>query len=740
MAMKSDRFPSELLSLAGRSLRAPTDGFNVTANDMWLFEVFIYFTEAWGAINALVSILSVFIMYRMRIYKSRVMALIFWIGLLRIVYSISTMQVCPHLDITHGLEVDEFIMCVAVQAMFRYSTGLAIGSLINLLSITAAYVIFSSKGAHPSKASYIFWVAVPSLSIGIIFALQIINKTWDVDVEKGNHLVTSEIAGGMVGSGIKVALNIYDGLLALQAVIDIVCFRVLLLRMRTMKKGTEDFVYPLFQLVERLIWYPVMQLVRIVTMAPFQYIYSNLGCEYLYLLGSRDVREGRWVSIWIFLWAIFAPSGGTADTVIFFKVSVGAKETLQYYVEKVLRCGYVTEEARKKKKAVSWSKYSKRRGRGGSIESDRATSLTIVSDDYIPPAEREERRRQQQGGGGDDDGDDDISISEMSDADKDHRVEAMLGVEHEEGNDGRGGSHIIQISEWSTGAGIYRDEEEMERISEFLLADVDDDSDDADHDHDSGRSTTSAHEGGVFNNFFRSLRVSSGGGSRSSTMSMRNSNSDLVLGLNNESKKQVMHQLNEDELLDVIVRTRAKTTKQREREIRVLEQQFCETDGSSISSGGANRMSERVSEAEEGGGGGGVTSRRSSSQQQRNRQQQQQQRVQEQGGAMVGAGTVAFLEFFVESTEKPYHEMMREDGEPGASEIPDAVATAAAAAADHHGRGHGGGGGPSDAEVELQSVSVTRKEKKTVKIASDDGGTTQNKGSGTITNPLHSEV
>ena len=729
--MNSDRFSSELLSLTGRSLLAGAEEFYVTANDRMLFQVFIYFTEAWGAINALLSMLSVFIMYRMRIYKSRVMALIFWIGLLRIVYCISTMQVCPHLDETYGLEVDEFIMCVAVQCMFRYSTGLAIGSLINLLSITAAYVIFSSKGAHPSKASYIFWVVVPSLSYGIILALQIINKSWDV--EETGHFVDSERVGDIAGGGIKVTLKIYDALLALQAVIDVVCFRVLLGRMGSMKNRTEDVIYPLFQLTFRLIWYPVMQLARFATMAPWQYIYTNLGCEYLYILGTRDASTGKWVSIWIFLWAIFAPSGGIADTVIFFMVSVGAKETLQYYVEMVLRCGYVTEEARKKKKAVSWSKYSNRRGGGSIAESDRASSLTIASDDYIPPAEREERRWQQQGGG-DDGGDDGISISEMSDADKDHRVEAMLGVEHEEGNHNRGGSHIIQISQWSTGAGIYRDEEEMERISEFLLADVDDDSDDAnhDHDHDSSRSTTSAHEGGLFNNLFRSLRVSSGGGSRAST-TMRNSNSDLVLGLNNESKKQVIHQLNEDELLDVIVRTRAKTSKQREREIQLLEQQFCEVDGS-MSSGGANGMSERVSEAQE-GGGGGVTSRRSSSQQQRNRQQQQL-RDQEQAGAVVGARTVAFLEFFVESTEKTYHEMMREDRGRGASEIPDA---AAATADDHDGLGHGGGRGPSDAEVELQSVSVTRKEKKTVKIASDDGGTTQKKGSGPITNPLHSE-
>jgi len=304
--------------------------------------------DAVASFSLMCSLLAIYVMIRMQVYKYSLMGVIFFMTLLQACYDTSIFTTyCgdPYVSLSNkqGVQSQEWIECKSVQMAFVRATGIAVGLCTNIISAAVVYVIYYEKRLPLTFYKLTILVSVPSVIIGVFFGIYFYEQT----VQYG-------LKGYLGGQSNFNILNfIYIAYLTMEFVINLCCviyislyfYRSGMLQcgkktsLRAFAENSERSVngvavsglkersYPMFALSKRLIFYPVTQ--SLVIFGGSFYAYGQGGAaveSYIWNVTSNPDRVKQTIQLYCF--SALMPLAGFCYFLTFMTFQKGAWKVL----------------------------------------------------------------------------------------------------------------------------------------------------------------------------------------------------------------------------------------------------------------------------------------------------------------------------------------------------------------------------------------------------------------------------
>ncbi len=296
-----------------------------------VFYSFIITMNVMACINICIGLVMLFMMYKMRFYKSR---------LLQMVMHLFAFQVLYTTKITTIFDPDPFNPKYVIENPWAWfemgcaiSAGVSSGVITNFISFTILVILLSGRAAHPNNYFYYFSISVPGILIGVPAAYFM--KVGDFH----RFFIVDEI---------------YQIVRIVQVSINTVAIAVLYYRVSfmTTRKGVEQVSTAFRELTYRLMGYPLVGAIQRLSCSLYAFYAKSDAERFLYNVEDIDSdpkRNATTLIICLFVWALLAPAAILVDSAILLHFQKGVKEVCYYYlryaVSKVT-CGYVKETDR----------------------------------------------------------------------------------------------------------------------------------------------------------------------------------------------------------------------------------------------------------------------------------------------------------------------------------------------------------------------------------------------------------
>ena len=318
-----------------------------------------------------------FVMYKMRLYRAHLLAMIMHLFIIQMIY-ITTFATqispAPFSDAIYN----PYDM---VRVGIAYSSSVSGGFVANFISFTLCYVLLSSKAAQPNKYLYYFLCVAPGVALGIPASY-----SW----RKGDWVLFEEVA---------IA---YNAARLCQIIVNMLCVLILYWRVYQMggirccgpkdeEKSKE--VYPFLNLASRLVGYPLVGVIQRMGCALFTFYTGTVAMRFPFVadkLASDPDKSVQTAIIMMYIWAVFAPSAILLDSIILLNFQRGAIEVCQYYlyfVANKLTAGWINKKAipseiefDMKQTGENFIDRSLSRFNNFSDETERPRNISIVSE------------------------------------------------------------------------------------------------------------------------------------------------------------------------------------------------------------------------------------------------------------------------------------------------------------------------------------------------------------------------
>ncbi len=293
----------------------------------------------WASIiSAVASIITVYLMFRLNVWKNRLMGIIFAMTIMQLIYDISLLlfTFCGT-----PLSSDTWAMCTSSQMGFGFCSGMAGATCTNIVSFLVAYVVLTRKRLSLTW----FWTAniilTPSLVLGAL--------CWYYFYEY-NYLALHQGDAAVIAAAsniFAIAFSIYDYIRMTQVAINIICVIVIFYNLwainiicvrdsrsrqlpstsnlgvsRAGPKRNDESGYPMFLLAMRLVWYPIAQTITRFGASYYQISTGKTTSSYPQLAMASN--SPNILSLKLYLYVVFTPSAGLAYFFIFLLMQTGA--------------------------------------------------------------------------------------------------------------------------------------------------------------------------------------------------------------------------------------------------------------------------------------------------------------------------------------------------------------------------------------------------------------------------------
>ena len=282
-------------------------------------------------------------MIKLSVWKNRLMGIIFYMTIFQLIYDVELLPFCSS-DVTSMA----FVSCRTSAIGVGIMTGMASASCTCVISALVAYVILTRKRTGISPVWMFAIIVVPSLSLGLAEGIQYYKLT--TNTIHSTNLDKIEEQKKMF----EVLLNVYDYYRLAQVVFNTVCvgaifcilysINIICVRENQMhsspldpsnenpqdsmksksssQRGGANTAYPMFLLAMRLIWYPIAQSVARFGASWYQFSYGSTITSYPSTLVTTDSPGLLSLRLWVYVF--LTPSAGLAYFLIFLRMQSGA--------------------------------------------------------------------------------------------------------------------------------------------------------------------------------------------------------------------------------------------------------------------------------------------------------------------------------------------------------------------------------------------------------------------------------
>ena len=297
------------------------DGFSVTMDVI-----------SW--VNFVVGLFMIFVMYKMRIYESRILGMILHLFILQTIYVTSFMsQINPDPFSSKYVLNNPFY---PARVAYAFATSVDGGFVTNFITFTLLFVVLTGKAAQPNSLLYTFLITVPGLAVGIPTCMMYVQENYE---------------------GIVVVTYIYEVIRMVQVSANFLAVVVLYYRVHELSGGSwfgssdsiTTEVAALRSLAFRLIGYPLVGTIQRLSCALYAFYADSSYTSFLYVVEAMEADPHKSTTVLIlfmYIWGVFAPSSIVMDTAIFLYFQEGALDTCKYYLRcaaSVLTFGYVQQ-------------------------------------------------------------------------------------------------------------------------------------------------------------------------------------------------------------------------------------------------------------------------------------------------------------------------------------------------------------------------------------------------------------
>ena len=158
---------------------------------------------AFAGISLIVNSLTMVLIVKMKVYKNRLMAIVFWMNMFQLAYDTSLLPICgnpPHVgtfEVTDEVRnpvaereiLEDYIDCRTAAMFLLITAGIAIGACTNLISGLVAYVITTGRPLQISQGWIIFLILIPALSLAMLLSQEYRQVHLD-DLRDGSYFAT----------------------------------------------------------------------------------------------------------------------------------------------------------------------------------------------------------------------------------------------------------------------------------------------------------------------------------------------------------------------------------------------------------------------------------------------------------------------------------------------------------------------------------------------------------------------
>jgi len=324
-----------------------------------------------AAFSLFSSLLALYVMIRMKIYKYSLMSIIFFMTFLQAIYDATIFTAycgdpAVSLENSAGVQSQEWIECRSTQMSFVRSAGIGVGICTNIISAAVSYVIYYQKRLPLNFLSVAALALVPSIVIGVMFGYYFYEQT-----------LQNGLKGYLGGqSNFNIINFIYIAVTTILLIINVICVAYISLhfyrsgmlkcwerrkthhmeegmpgnslsarpsddiqhntfdpnhlqRKSSMQRldvgpvGKHSVKYPMFSLAKRLIFYPVVQ--SFVTFGCSFYAYGQGGESteaYIWNVTSNPHKESQTFQLYCF--SALMPIAGFGYFLTFMTFQKGA--------------------------------------------------------------------------------------------------------------------------------------------------------------------------------------------------------------------------------------------------------------------------------------------------------------------------------------------------------------------------------------------------------------------------------
>ena len=141
--------------------------YEKTTNVVYLrhWDNFIIIIDCLSWANVTVGVFVIFVMYKMRLHRSRVLVMVMHVFFFQSLYVTSFISQINPKPFSYEYVIDNPFDSVLVA--YALASGVSMGFVTNFISFTLLFVLLTGKASQPNKFLYYFMITVPGLAFGI---------------------------------------------------------------------------------------------------------------------------------------------------------------------------------------------------------------------------------------------------------------------------------------------------------------------------------------------------------------------------------------------------------------------------------------------------------------------------------------------------------------------------------------------------------------------------------------------
>jgi len=162
----------------------------MTSHMMTLQEAYLHYNTAHSiryglaSLSLIVNGLTMHLIIKMKLYKSRLMAIVFWMNVCQICYDLSMLPLCGnppavvrnedtihnHNPVAEHSELEPYVDCKTGTIFVQTTADLAMGLCTNFISCLVAYVITLRRSLQISQIWMMCLILLPAATMGVLVA------------------------------------------------------------------------------------------------------------------------------------------------------------------------------------------------------------------------------------------------------------------------------------------------------------------------------------------------------------------------------------------------------------------------------------------------------------------------------------------------------------------------------------------------------------------------------------------